>query len=537
MMDYSLTLEKILFRARDVYPETEIISRMADESLHRYRFSDFYKRTVQLMNALRALGVRPSDRVATFAWNTYRHMELYFAIPSMGSILHTLNIRLFPEQLVYIANHAEDEFIFIDSSLTKLIAPLQDQLKTVKKFIVMNDGAPVDPSLKNTLDYEELLSTAPSTENFPKLEENTAAALCYTSGTTGEPKGALYSHRSTFLHSQVICMADSLGLSMKDRILPVVPMFHVNAWGIPFACAMTGATPVFPGAHLIGKPIAELISNEKVTLAAGVPTIWNALYAYLKKNPHDTSSLRGLVIGGSAAPKSMIENFEKDLKIPIIHAWGMTEMSPVGTVCRIKPALMGQEEETLFQIKAKQGLTSPLVEMRVLDDEGKDQPHDGKSIGELVVRGPWVIKEYYKNNSPEAKEAFTSDGYFRTGDIVTIDPFGYMEITDRKKDLIKTRGEWLSSVEMENYLMAHEDILEACVVGKADELRGEAVIAFLVPAEGKKEGFSKHAIIRYLGEKFARWQVPREGDLHIIDSIPKTSVGKFDKKVLRAGRM
>ena len=288
MMDYSLTLEKILFRARDVYPETEIISRMADESLHRYRFSDFYKRTVQLMNALRALGVRPSDRVATFAWNTYRHMELYFAIPSMGSILHTLNIRLFPEQLVYIANHAEDEFIFIDSSLTKLIAPLQDQLKTVKKFIVMNDGAPVDPSLKNTLDYEELLSTAPSTENFPKLEENTAAALCYTSGTTGEPKGALYSHRSTFLHSQVICMADSLGLSMKDRILPVVPMFHVNAWGIPFACAMTGATPVFPGAHLIGKPIAELISNEKVTLAAGVPTIWNALYAYLKKNPHDT---------------------------------------------------------------------------------------------------------------------------------------------------------------------------------------------------------------------------------------------------------
>ena len=233
----------------------------------------------------------------------------------------------------------------------------------------------------------------------------------------------------------------------------------------------------------------------------------------------------------------MIENFEKDLKIPIIHAWGMTEMSPVGTVCRIKPALMGQEEETLFQIKAKQGLTSPLVEMRVLDDEGKDQPHDGKSIGELVVRGPWVIKEYYKNNSPAAKEAFTSDGYFRTGDIVTIDPFGYMEITDRKKDLIKTRGEWLSSVEMENYLMAHEDILEACVVGKADELRGEAVIAFLVPAEGKKEGFSKHAIIRYLGEKFARWQVPREGDLHIIDSIPKTSVGKFDKKVLRAGRM
>lgn len=534
MMDYSLTLEKILFRARDVYPNQSIVSRMADESLHRYTFSDFYGRTVRLMNALKTLGVKKDDRVATFAWNSYRHLELYFAIPCLGSVLHTLNIRLFPEQLQFIVNHAEDSFIFVDHSLTKLISPLQKELKHVKKFVLMNDGVPADPTLENTISYEELLASSSDKEDFPVLDEHQAAALCYTSGTTGDPKGALYSHRSTFLHSLGICLGDSLGLGMNDTVLPVVPMFHVNCWGIPYACCLTGAKPVFPGAHLIGKPIAELIQEEKVTLAAGVPSIWNPLYQFLKKSPHDMSSLRGLVVGGSAAPRSMIENFEKDFGVRIIHAWGMTEMSPVGTVCNLKTSIQNGEPQNRFSTMAKQGMNVPLVEMKIVDDEGNTLPRDGKSTGELLVRGPWIIKSYFNTDSEEAKKAFTEDGWFRTGDIASIDPESYLEITDRKKDLIKTRGEWLSSVEMENYLMSHESILEATVVGRPDDIRGEAVVVFLVPKEGEPEEFNKHKITHFLSEKFAKWQVPKDSDIHAVKSIPKTSVGKFDKKILRA---
>jgi fatty-acyl-CoA synthase len=534
MMDYSLTLDKILFRARDIYPEQEIVSRMADESISRYKFIDFYKRTVKLMNVLNSLGVKKGDRVATFAWNTYRHMELYFAIPSLGSVLHTLNIRLFPEQLKFIVNHAEDQFIFVDSSLTKLLTPLQNDFKTVKKFIIMNDGGPIDPDLKNTLDYEELLSSSEEKELFQNLDENLAASLCYTSGTTGDPKGALYSHRSTYLHSVGICMKDSLGLGMNDTILPVVPMFHVNCWGIPFACALTGSKAVFPGAHLIGKPIAELIQNERVTVAAGVPSIWNPLYQFLKKNNYDMSSMRALVVGGSAAPKSMIENFQKDFGITVLHAWGMTEMSPVGTICNLKKEIESESKETQFSYMAKQGLSVPMVEMKIVDEKGNTVPRDGKTSGELLVRGAWIIKEYYKTDSLDAKISFTEDGWFNTGDIANIDPLGYLEITDRKKDLIKTRGEWLSSVEMENFLMSHESILEATVVGRPDDVRGEAVVVFLVPGEGYKDNFNKHSILKFLSNKFEKWQIPKDSDIHIVDAIPKTSVGKFDKKVLRA---
>jgi fatty-acyl-CoA synthase len=534
MMDYSLTLEKILFRARDVYPTQTIVSRMANETLHRHTFLDFYQRTVRLMNALKSLGVKKDDRVATFAWNSYRHLELYFGIPCLGSILHTLNIRLFPEQLSFIVNHAEDQYIFVDHSLTKVLSPLQKEFKHVKKFILMDDGVPADPSLLNTISYEDLLSTSSENEDFPTLDENQAAALCYTSGTTGDPKGALYSHRSTYLHSLGICMGDSLGLGMNDSVLAVVPMFHVNCWGIPYACALTGAKPVFPGAHLIGKPIAELIQDEKITLAAGVPSIWNPLYQFLKKSPHDMSSLRGLVVGGSAAPRSMIENFEKDFGVRIIHAWGMTEMSPVGTVCNLKDSVEKGETETKYKTLAKQGMNVPLVEMKIVDENGITLPRDGKSTGELLVRGPWIIKSYYNTESEEAKSSFTEDGWFRTGDIASIDPESYLEITDRKKDLIKTRGEWLSSVEMENYLMSHESVLEATVVGRPDDVRGEAVVAFIVPKEGEPDSFSKHNLVHFLSEKFAKWQIPKESDIHVVKAIPKTSVGKFDKKVLRA---
>jgi fatty-acyl-CoA synthase len=311
-------------------------------------------------------------------------------------------------------------------------------------------------------------------------------------------------------------------------------MFHVNCWGIPFACALTGSKAVFPGAHLIGKPIAELIQNERVTVAAGVPSIWNPLYQFLKKNNYDMSSLRALVVGGSAAPKSMIENFQKDFGINVLHAWGMTEMSPVGTICNLKKEIESESKDTQFSYMAKQGLSVPMVEMKIVDEKGSTVPRDGKTSGELLVRGAWIIKEYYKTDSVDAKISFTEDGWFNTGDIANIDPLGYLEITDRKKDLIKTRGEWLSSVEMENFLMSHESILEATVVGRPDDVRGEAVVVFLVPGEGFKDNFNKHTILKFLIDKFEKWQIPKDSDIHIVNAIPKTSVGKFDKKVLRA---
>ncbi len=532
MMNYPLTLDRMLVRANTVYAEQEIVSRMADESIHRYTFKDFYKRVLKLMNALRKLGVKPGDRVATFAWNNYRHMEIYFAVPAIGAVLHTLNIRLFPEQLVYIVNHAEDKLIFVDKSLIKPLAAQQEQLKTIENYVVMNDGAPApDVALKPTLDYENLLADAESKEDFAKLDENAAAAMCYTSGTTGEPKGVVYSHRSTFLHTMTICMQDTLALSMRDSVLPVVPMFHVNAWGIPFACALTGVKPVYPGPHLIGKPVAELIQDEKVTLAAGVPSIWNALYQFLKKSDYDISSLRGLVIGGSAAPQSLIDGFLNDFNVEVIHAWGMTEMSPIGTLCAFKPQIDSWPAEKKAALRAKQGLPVPLVEARIMGDDGQEQPFNGKDIGELQVRGPWVASSYYKTESAEANAAFTEDGWFGTGDIVTIDELGYMQITDRKKDLIKTRGEWLSTVDMENSVMALEQVLEAAVIGRHDDVRGEAVVLYVVPFEG--QSIEPKSIIDYLSDKFAKWQIPKTTDIHLVESIPKTSVGKFDKKVLR----
>jgi fatty-acyl-CoA synthase len=566
MMRYPLTLEKILLRARDVHSREEIVSRLADEkSEHRYTYGDFYRRVLRLMHALRKLGVQPGDRIASFAWNHYRHMELYFAAPCVGAVVHTLNIRLTPDQLAYIVNHAEDRLIFVDASLVQNFgaaaaahsagfASVQNLVRMDDLTAATGDAYESDDVLPGapTLDYEELILSGDETEDFAALDEEDAAGLCYTSGTTGEPKGVLYSHRSLFLHAMGMSLADTLGLGMRDTLLPVVPMFHVNAWGLPFATVMCGAKMAFPGPHLSGKALAEFMERERVTLAAGVPTIWNMLYQHLKRNQHDLSSLRGLVVGGAAMPRSLIANFAREFQIPVIHGWGMTETSPIGSLGTLRRETDAWSEDERFDLQAKQGLPLPLVEFRLVNDEGEQQPFDGKSAGELQVRGAWVARAYYRNDSAQAREAFvpdslddcnkgsgedfktdSSDGWFRTGDVATIDELSYMQITDRKKDLIKTRGEWISSVEMENYAMSHPGVFESAVIGRFDEIRSEAPVVFVIVAPETDAPPDAREILDHLSHQFAPWQLPKLKDIVFVDQLPKSSTGKFDKKALR----
>ncbi len=461
MMDWPLTLHHFLDRAARLFPRKEIATRTA-AGMHRYTYADFHRRVHRLAHALTRLGIGRGDRVATFAWNTYRHLEIYFAAPCMGAVLHTLNIRLAPDQLIYIINHAEDRVIFVDASLVPLLERIRDQIPTVKAFVIMSDTGPVQTSLSPALDYEALLAESPEAPYpWPRLDENAAAGMCYTSGTTGNPKGVVYSHRAIFLHSMALCLADTFGICERDVLMPVVPMFHANAWGMPFAGVMVGAKLVFPGPHLQPRDIAELIQNERVTVTAGVPTIWIGLYALLERERYDLSSLRVMPVGGSAMPRALIEAFEKRFGIRIAHAWGMTEMTPLGTVANLKSYMESWPDEERFAVRAKQGMPVVGVEIRAVDEQGREVPWDGKTMGELQVRGPWVIRAYY--NDPRTAEAF-QDGWFRTGDVVTIDPEGYIQIVDRTKDLIKSGGEWISSVDLENALMAHPKVLEAAVI-------------------------------------------------------------------------
>lgn len=526
MMDYALTLDHIVEHANRMFPHKKIKTKLPDGSMHEYTYADFYKRVKKLGNVLESLGVEIGDRVGTFGWNNYQHVEFYFGIPCAGAVCHTLNIRLSGEQLVYIINHAEDKVIFVDGTLLHLIEPIADQLTTVEHFVLYSIPKDKATTLPNVSYYEDLMASASEDYRWRCTDEKMAMGLCYTSGTTGMPKGALYSHRSMMLHTYGVLANVSLGVTEADVVLPVVPQFHAMAWGLPYACTYVGATIVMPGPHLKPEPLAEMIETERVTIAGGVPTIWNGLYHELKKNPRDISCIDKLVVGGSAMPRGLIEAYEKDLGVNVLHAWGMTELSPLGSVSKLQSHHQQLDQGAQWDVKAKQGYFIPGVDARIVDFRGQELPWDGKTMGELQVRGPWIVSDYYKTE--RKPESFTADGWFRTGDVVTIDSSGFMTITDRTKDLVKSGGEWISSVELENALMSHPKIMEAAVIAVPDQQWSERPIAVIVPTDG---AISDDELNEYLLEQFPKFWLP--DDYVVIKEIPKTSVGKLDKKVLR----
>jgi fatty-acyl-CoA synthase len=526
MMDYPLTLNTIVEHASRMTPKKTIKTKLPGGGWHEYSYAAFHRRVRRLGNVLEALGVEPGDRVATFAWNNYQHLEFYFGIPCAGAVIHTLNIRLSHEQLKYIIDHAEDKVIFVDGSLLPLIEPIAAQLETVERFVVFNLERGQSCSLPNVSHYEDLMAAVDADYQWRCADENMALGLCYTSGTTGMPKGVLYSHRSMMLHTLGVLQAAALGPTEADVALAVVPQFHAMAWGLPYACAWVGASMVMPGPHLQPAPLADMIESERVTIAAGVPTIWNGLYHELRRNPRDISSITQLIVGGSAMPRGLIEAYERDFGVNVVHAWGMTEMSPIGSVSKLQTQHQDLDAIGCWDIKAKQGYFVPGVDARIVDDQGKELPWDGEKMGELQVRGYWVAGRYYKTARDD--EHFTADGWFRTGDVATIDENGFMTITDRTKDLVKSGGEWISSVDLENMLISHPDVLEAAVIAVPDERWGERPLAILAPLDG---GLDAEALNAYLLEHFPKFWLP---DKYIeVDEIPKTGVGKMDKKALR----
>ncbi|WP_206425358.1 long-chain fatty acid--CoA ligase [Staphylospora marina] len=526
MMNYPLTLPHLLERARLIHGSAEIVSRMPDKSLHRYTYDDFVRRAKSLAKALIQAGLRKGDRVGTLMWNHYVHLEAYFGIPVSGGVLHTLNLRLHPDEIAYIAGHAEDRFLIVDDVLLPLLKRFEDKLRVEKIIVVPLTGQPVPEPYT---DYEAFIAGAGSPDDFeyPDLDEQDALGMCYTSGTTGRPKGVVYSHRSMILHSFACAMTDTMGLSIKDSAMPVVPMFHVNAWGLPFTLTMVGSKQVYPGPHLDPVSLLELMQHEQVTFAAGVPTIWFGILQELEKNPGHWKLQDGLrtAVGGSAAPESMLRGMDRH-GVRVIHAWGMTETAPVGTVGILKPHLLKRSEDEQYAWRAKQGIPVPFVEIRVVGENG-EAPWDGKSMGELEVRGPWVAAAYH--NLPDGSDSFTEDGWFRTGDVATIDEEGYMKITDRTKDLIKSGGEWISSVDLENAIMAHPAVKEAAVVGISHPKWQERPLAVVVKKEGAD--LTLEGLHAFLAPKFAKWWLPDE--MVFVDEIPRTSAGKFLKSRLR----
>ena len=529
IMDYPLTLTQFFERTRKVFHRKTMATRVPGVGLQRYTYADYADRVCRLAAALATLGLKKGDRVGTFAWNSHRHMEVYFAAPLMGMVLHTVNIRLSPQDITYIVNHAEDQVLILDASLWPLIEPIRKDLKSVKHFIVMKDSpnAQIPPG---ALDYEALLADTKPVETWPTLDETDAAGMCYTSGTTGHPKGVVYTHRGIYLHCFASSTVDVLGICERDVILHIVPMFHANAWCVPFAGVMNGSTQIFGGPNPQPRDIIEIVHNERVTLVGAVPTVWIAIQGILEKEPQwDISSIRCIPIGGSAAPKSLLQDFDKKYGAFMLHAWGMTEMSPLGTVCRPRSYTDSLPEEERYAIRAKQGALVAGVDMRIVDDAGKVQPWDGKSVGEIQVRGPWITSGYY--NNPAGAAQFTEDGWFRTGDVATIDPEGYVQITDRTKDLIKSGGEWISSVDLETTIMGHPKVLEAAVIAVPHEKWQERPLACVVPKPEFKGQLTAQEILDYLTPRVAKWWLPDE--VTFIEAVPKTSVGKFDKKVLR----
>jgi fatty-acyl-CoA synthase len=528
--DFPLTLNHLRGRLASSNHGAEVVTLTADgSSVRRQSHAEVSERVDRLARALQALGIEQGERVGTFAWNNQRHFELYFAVPCIGAVLHTLNIRLFEEQLTYIVNHAQDRVIFVDESLVSALAKLAPTFEGVERYVVMGDGeldrAEIDQLLPDALLYEELLEQAgPGGFDYPDLDERQAASLCYTSGTTGNPKGVLYSHRSISLHSTVTLAKDGTGLSRSDRILAVVPMFHVNAWGLPYGAALAGADLILPDRFLQAEPLAGLIESERPTMMGCVPTIFTALLQYADAHPElDLSSLSNAACGGSAVPRQLMKDFEERHDVRIFQAWGMTETSPVATYSRPTER---EHDDDYWDDRAMQGRPLPWVELRLADDDGGEVAWDGQSTGEIEVRGPWIASRYFADSSEDEKFA---TGWLRTGDIASVDERGTVQITDRSKDVIKSGGEWISSVELENELMAHPDVLEAAVIAKPDERWAERPLCCVVLREQAAVGAPE--LVEHLRERVARWWLPDE--FAFVTEIPKTSVGKFDKKVLR----
>jgi acyl-CoA synthetase (AMP-forming)/AMP-acid ligase II len=527
MQQQSLLISSLIEFADRHHGDGEVVSRRVEGDVHRYSWSDVANRSRQVANALDTFKLSLGDRVATLAWNGYRHLELYFGVSGSGRVLHTLNPRLHPDQVVWIANHAEDQVLCFDMSFLPLVQAVHARCTTVKQWVALCDAdkLPTDTGIPNLISYEALIETHEARYTWPDLDENTASSMCYTSGTTGNPKAALYSHRSTLLHAYAAALPDVMCISARDAILPVVPMFHVNAWGIPYSAAMTGAKLVFPGPALDGKSVYDLIEAEKVTFAAGVPTVWQMLLSHMKPANLRFSSLKRTVIGGSACPPAMIDAFRDDYGVDVLHAWGMTEMSPLGTLCTLKNKHLNLPAEAQMKLRLKQGRSIFGVDIKIVNDAGEALPHDGKTYGDLLVKGPWIIREYFKQEGP----APLVDGWFPTGDVATIDEDGFMQITDRSKDVIKSGGEWISSIDIENIAMAHPDVAMAACVGMPHPKWDERPVVCVV----KKPGSLVTApdLLKFYEGKTAKWQIP--DDVIFVEAIPLGATGKMLKTKLR----
>ena len=531
MQDQPLLISNLIDFADKHHSDGEVVSRRVEGDIHRYTWSDVARRSRQVANALDGMKLGFSDRVATIAWNGYRHLELYFGVSGSGRVLHTINPRLHPEQIAWIANHAEDQVLCFDMTFLPIIQAVHSKCATVKHWVAMCDAdkLPADTGIPNLISYEAWMGNQNSIYKWPVFDENTASSMCYTSGTTGNPKAALYSHRSTTLHAYAAALPDVMCISARDAILPVVPMFHVNAWGIPYSAALTGAKLVFPGPGMDGKSVYEMIENEGVTYAAGVPTVWQMLLGHMKPNGLKFSTLKRTVIGGSACPPAMIDAFRDDYGVDVLHAWGMTELSPLGTLCTLKNKHLKLPKEQQMKLLLKQGRAIYGVDMKIVNDAGDEQPHDGKAYGDLLVKGPWVVANYYKGEGDPLVTDKDGQRWFPTGDVATIDADGFMQITDRSKDVIKSGGEWISSIDIENIAVAHPAVAMAACIGVAHPKWDERPIVAVVKKPDAQ--VSREELLAFYEGKTAKWQIP--DDVVFVDAIPLGATGKMLKTKLR----
>ncbi len=530
MQSQPLLISSLIDFADRHHGDAEIVSRRVEGDIHRYTYRDLARRSRQLANTLDGLGLQPGDRVASLAWNGYRHMEMYFGVSGSGRVLHTVNPRLHPDQVAWIINHAEDRVMCFDLTFLPIIQAVHAKCPTVLQWVALCDAdrLPADSGVPGLVSYEAWIAGQPDQYQWPEFDENTASSMCYTSGTTGNPKAVLYSHRSTTLHAYAAALPDVMCISARDSVLPVVPMFHVNAWGIPYSAALTGCKLVFPGPALDGKSLYELIEAEGVTYAAGVPTVWQMLLGHIRPGGLRFSTLKRTVIGGSACPPAMITAFQDEFGVEVLHAWGMTEMSPLGTLCTLKNKQLQLPKDEQMKILQKQGRAIYGVDMRIVGSDGTDQPWDGKSYGDLLVRGPWIVDSYFKGESPLVKDA-QGRGWFPTGDVATIDPDGFMQITDRSKDVIKSGGEWISSIDIENIAMAHPAVAMAACIGMPHPKWDERPIVAVAKRPGAE--VTREELLKFYEGKTAKWQIP--DDVVFVDAIPLGATGKMLKTRLR----